>query len=253
MSGARQSRSPLRRGDDRGAHRGAGRGDRRRRSRRICWWSRSSRARSCSRPTCCARCIASASSRRSSSFICRAIARARSRAGTVEDPARHRILGEGSRRRARRRHSRIRPHARLRQGSAGRARRAARAGLHAAGEAAASARCRSRPISSASSAPTMFVVGYGMDVAHSYRELPFIGHVVTEARRRRVTKRGGERFESRFQSFAEVGGPAHGRRRVARAAGANWRRAGSPVSSSRAPIEHQNEYVPPRRRAARCG
>lgn len=29
--------------------------------------------------------------------------------------------------------------------------------------------------------PDEFVVGYGMDVAHSYRELPFIGHVVTEA------------------------------------------------------------------------
>src|SRR5208282_3008011 len=29
--------------------------------------------------------------------------------------------------------------------------------------------------------PDVFVVGYGMDVAHSYRELPFIGHVVTEA------------------------------------------------------------------------
>jgi hypoxanthine phosphoribosyltransferase len=29
--------------------------------------------------------------------------------------------------------------------------------------------------------PDEFVVGYGMDVAHSYRELPFIGHVVTGA------------------------------------------------------------------------
>ena len=29
--------------------------------------------------------------------------------------------------------------------------------------------------------PDDFVVGYGMDVAHSYRELPYIGHVVTEA------------------------------------------------------------------------
>jgi len=29
--------------------------------------------------------------------------------------------------------------------------------------------------------PDAFVVGYGMDVAHSYRELPFIGHVVTAA------------------------------------------------------------------------
>lgn len=29
--------------------------------------------------------------------------------------------------------------------------------------------------------PDVFVVGYGMDVAHSYRELPFIGRVVTES------------------------------------------------------------------------
>lgn len=28
--------------------------------------------------------------------------------------------------------------------------------------------------------PDVFVVGYGMDVAHAYRELPFIGHVVTD-------------------------------------------------------------------------
>jgi hypoxanthine phosphoribosyltransferase len=27
--------------------------------------------------------------------------------------------------------------------------------------------------------PDVFVVGYGMDVAHCYRELPFIGRVVT--------------------------------------------------------------------------
>ena len=33
--------------------------------------------------------------------------------------------------------------------------------------------------------PDVFVVGYGMDVAHSYRELPYIGRVVTCARRRR--------------------------------------------------------------------
>ena len=26
--------------------------------------------------------------------------------------------------------------------------------------------------------PSVFVVGYGMDVAHKYRELPFVGHVV---------------------------------------------------------------------------
>lgn len=31
------------------------------------------------------------------------------------------------------------------------------------------------------SCPDYFVVGYGMDVAHSYRELPFIGVVETEA------------------------------------------------------------------------
>jgi len=29
--------------------------------------------------------------------------------------------------------------------------------------------------------PDLFVVGYGMDVAHAYRELPFIGQVVTAA------------------------------------------------------------------------
>jgi len=29
--------------------------------------------------------------------------------------------------------------------------------------------------------PDVFVVGYGMDVAHSYRELPFIGRVVTKS------------------------------------------------------------------------
>jgi hypoxanthine phosphoribosyltransferase len=29
--------------------------------------------------------------------------------------------------------------------------------------------------------PDKFVVGYGMDMAHSYRELPFIGHVVSQA------------------------------------------------------------------------
>ena len=28
--------------------------------------------------------------------------------------------------------------------------------------------------------PDRFVVGFGMDVAHAYRELPFIGHVVTD-------------------------------------------------------------------------
>ncbi|MDJ1157436.1 hypoxanthine phosphoribosyltransferase [Chelatococcus sp. SYSU_G07232] len=29
--------------------------------------------------------------------------------------------------------------------------------------------------------PDLFVIGYGMDVAHSYRELPFVGVVETEA------------------------------------------------------------------------
>ena len=28
--------------------------------------------------------------------------------------------------------------------------------------------------------PPVFVVGYGMDIAYRYRELPFVGHVVTE-------------------------------------------------------------------------
>ena len=26
--------------------------------------------------------------------------------------------------------------------------------------------------------PDLFVVGYGMDMAHAFRELPFVGHVV---------------------------------------------------------------------------
>jgi hypoxanthine phosphoribosyltransferase len=29
--------------------------------------------------------------------------------------------------------------------------------------------------------PDKFVVGYGMDMAHQFRELPFVGHVLTEA------------------------------------------------------------------------
>jgi hypoxanthine phosphoribosyltransferase len=28
--------------------------------------------------------------------------------------------------------------------------------------------------------PKVFVVGYGMDVAHRYRQLPFVGRVVTD-------------------------------------------------------------------------
>ncbi|HTN95670.1 MAG TPA: hypoxanthine phosphoribosyltransferase, partial [Nordella sp.] len=27
--------------------------------------------------------------------------------------------------------------------------------------------------------PDKFVVGYGMDMAHQFRELPFVGHVLT--------------------------------------------------------------------------
>jgi hypoxanthine phosphoribosyltransferase len=29
--------------------------------------------------------------------------------------------------------------------------------------------------------PDLFVVGYGMDMAHQFRELPFVGHVLTQA------------------------------------------------------------------------
>ena len=103
--------------------------------------------------------------------------------GHGEDPARHRILGEGPRRRADRRHPRIRPHARLRQGSAGGARRAAGAGVHAAGEARASARCRSPPISSASSAPTISSSAMAWTSPIPIANCRIIGHVVTEAER----------------------------------------------------------------------
>jgi hypothetical protein len=34
------------------------------------------------------------------------------------------------------------------------------------------------PISRAFDCPDRFVVGYGMDMAHAFRELPFVGHVV---------------------------------------------------------------------------
>jgi hypoxanthine phosphoribosyltransferase len=28
--------------------------------------------------------------------------------------------------------------------------------------------------------PDLFVIGYGLDYAHYYRELPYIGHIVSE-------------------------------------------------------------------------
>ena len=64
--------------------------------------------------------------------------------------------------------------------------------------------------------PDVFVVGYGMDVAHCYRELPFIGRVVTAQDAAWFLAATGQPvLESRFQSFADVGGPSSGAARVA--------------------------------------
>ena len=41
----------------------------------------------------------------------------------------------------------------------------------------ASARCRSTPDFVGFVCPDLFVVGYGMDVAHAFRQLPFVGVV----------------------------------------------------------------------------
>ena len=89
--------------------------------------------------------------------------------------------------------------------------------------------------------PDVFVVGYGMDVAHSYRELPFIGRVVTA--RTRPSRKRLRVFESRFQSFVALGDPSHGAARVAklRAELAKADLAGFIVPRA---DEHQNEYVP---------
>ncbi|AXS38750.1 hypoxanthine phosphoribosyltransferase [Breoghania sp. L-A4] len=39
--------------------------------------------------------------------------------------------------------------------------------------------------------PDKFVVGYGMDMAHAYRQLPFIGYVVEESKDRSATQEQG--------------------------------------------------------------
>ncbi len=95
-----------------------------------------------------------------------------------ENPPRYRLLGARPRRSSRRRHSRIGSDAGVRQGSPGRPRRPSRficVMLEKPGKRAVKIDADFVGFV----CPDLFVVGYGMDVAHCYRELPFIGHVVT--------------------------------------------------------------------------
>ena len=82
--------------------------------------------------------------------------------------------------------------------------------------------------------PDVFVVGYGMDVAHSYRELPFIGHVVTEA----DSTVSDERRRRSSRASINPSPKSAGRRtarRASRRCAPNSRARPRAVSSSRAP------------------
>ena len=79
-----------------------------------------------------------------------------------------------ARRAARGRHSRIGPHRHRRQGPAHGARRQEREDGRAAGKAR-QARVQIHPDYVGFTCPDVFVIGYGMDVAHSYRQLPYVG------------------------------------------------------------------------------
>ena len=93
--------------------------------------------------------------------------------------------------------------------------------------------------------PDVFVVGYGMDVAHSYRELPFIGRVVTaqDAGRRRHCGSRRACLKVAFNPSSHLGDPSQGAARVQqlRAELAKGGLAGFIVPRA---DEHQNEYVP---------
>ena len=94
-----------------------------------------------------------------------------------DDPARRRKRRARPRRAADRRHPRIRPHARLRQGPVRRARRQARAHLRAAGKARQARGVARLRISSASSVPTCSSSATAWTSRTRIRQLPFVGVV----------------------------------------------------------------------------
>ena len=95
--------------------------------------------------------------------------------------------------------------------------------------------------------PDVFVVGYGMDVAHSYRELPFIGRGRDGAGSRAdaASRKPPRVFESRFQSFVELGRSVAWTRARRRNCAPNWRRRASRASSFRAPTSTRTNMCPP--------
>ncbi len=95
------------------------------------------------------------------------------------DPARHGSRRAWSQRSHRRRRSGFRPHARFRQGSDRRARCASIRTCVLLDKQLPRA-VNLEPDYYAFLCPNEFVVGYGMDVAHRYRELPFVGRVVRQ-------------------------------------------------------------------------
>ena len=91
--------------------------------------------------------------------------------------------------------------------------------------------------------PDVFVVGYGMDVAHCYRELPFIGHVVTGGRR---AVKGAASASSRAD-LPDLSPSSAGPRTAPRASRLCARElAARGLAGFIVPRadEHQNEYVP---------
>ena len=91
----------------------------------------------------------------------------------------------------------------------------------------------------------MFVVGYGMDVAHSYRELPFIGRVVTaeDAGDAAVSETAAACLKVVFSRSRRWAIRRTGRARVG-ALRAELKRLGLAGFVVPRADEHQNEYVP---------
>ena len=94
---------------------------------------------------------------------------------------------KGPRRAAHRRYPGIGPHAGLRQGSPGGARRQAGDDCGAARQGRPTARAAIEADFKGFDCPDKFVVGYGMDMAHAFRELPFVGYLASKRARPKRT------------------------------------------------------------------